>query len=289
MKNLVRLTIFVIILAGLAVGTTFALASGAKTLLNIDLRSTGAMKSSDDSSADYVAVSVSKSAELHSNGSQEAKGASSAASNAESKAASSTSSYEDDMEIVGMVESLTSDSIVISGTVIAITAETEIKDPIAVGDMVKAHTFTADDGTLTAREIELLDDEDDDPGDDDDEDTTVITGTVESLTSDAIVVSGIVIAITSETEIDDEIAVGDTVKVHAFTADDGTLTAHEIELFEDDDDMEDPGDDDDSDDDSDGDDSSGDDQSDDDSGEDDSDGDDSGDDDSGDDDSGDDD
>lgn len=55
------------------------------------------------------------------------------------------------------------------------------------------------------------------------------TGIVESILDDTWTVDGQVVHITPWTEIDDSPVVGDLVKVHAYIAGDGTLTAREIE------------------------------------------------------------
>lgn len=59
------------------------------------------------------------------------------------------------------------------------------------------------------------------------------TGVVETITNDSWTISGRTVAIISLTEIKDVIEVGDTVKVHAILASDGSLTAREIELSDD--------------------------------------------------------
>jgi hypothetical protein len=62
-----------------------------------------------------------------------------------------------EVEFSGTVEAITPTSWTVSGRVITITPETEIKGTIVVGDMVQVDAFTASDGTLTAREIQLED------------------------------------------------------------------------------------------------------------------------------------
>jgi hypothetical protein len=123
------------------------------------------------------------------------------------------------------------------------------------------------DGSYLAHEIKLGDEDesnDDDssgPGDGE----TDFFGQVTVMNADSWVVGGLTFVITADTEIKDVIALGDFVKVEAMVGADGTLTAHEIELEDDDsigdDDMD---DDDGEDDDSDGSDDDGDDDSDDD-------------------------
>jgi hypothetical protein len=59
------------------------------------------------------------------------------------------------------------------------------------------------------------------------------TGVVEAISGSTWTIAGRTLAVLEGTEIKDSIAVGDTVKVHAFTAADGALTAREIERSED--------------------------------------------------------
>ena len=80
--------------------------------------------------------------------------------------------FEDDsqeeLEFTGVVEAMGADSWQVSGTTIAISPGTEIKDTISIGDTVKVHAMIAADGTLVAREIGFAHQEGDDIGDDDD-------------------------------------------------------------------------------------------------------------------------
>jgi ribonuclease E len=178
MKKIVRLTVFVIILAGLAVGTSLAFADSAPSGLKTDQRSSSSSMTAElnassiqEASTSGLAASSSVKAELRGSASEKEASAGSSASSASSSSSSSASSSDDETEIVGVVESLTSDAIVISGAAIAISSDTEIDDEVSVGDTVKVEAFTASDGTLTAREIELFENDDDmdDQGDDDDD------------------------------------------------------------------------------------------------------------------------
>jgi hypothetical protein len=80
---------------------------------------------------------------------------------------------------------------------------------------------------LLALEIELAG-ESDLPGE-----RTEFFGQVTSMDAGSWVVGGLTFLITPDTEIEDDIVVGDFVKVEAFVAADGTMTAHEIELEDD--------------------------------------------------------
>lgn len=159
MKKILRLSIFVVILAVFAMGTTFAFAQGAKTILNL-------AQSGKTAEEALAALTVSKRSDLRGNGTQDD-------TSTQSSDLSSSSSSDDEIEITGMVESITSDAIVVSGNVIAITSETEFEDEIAVGDMVEVEAISTADGTLTADEIELFEEDDfddDSDGEDSDED-----------------------------------------------------------------------------------------------------------------------
>jgi protein involved in polysaccharide export with SLBB domain len=142
-----------------------------------------------------------------------------------------------EQELVGLVETIAADAWTISGQVIGITAQTEIMGNIKVGDMVKVHVFTAADNTLTAREIELVDQlqgtETPEAGNPDSSNKAgemEFFGLVQVMDPGMWTVSGTQFSVTAETEIKDPIAVGDSVKVHATLGTDGSLFAREIEL-----------------------------------------------------------
>ncbi len=131
------------------------------------------------------------------------------------------------IEFVGVVESMGSDQWVIDGKTVLV-AGAEIKDFIQEGDVVRVEAVDNGDGTYTALEIELVDDDD-------------VTGTkvkfvgvVESMGSDQWVIDGKTVLVAGA-EIKDFIQEGDVVRVEAVDNGDGTYTALEIELVDDDD------------------------------------------------------
>jgi hypothetical protein len=83
------------------------------------------------------------------------------------------------IQFTGQIEVIASDMWVVGGRTLIVTADTEIKPGLAVGDQAKVHAVTQADGTLWAREIEPADDDqgngnsndnensNDDQGDDD--------------------------------------------------------------------------------------------------------------------------
>jgi hypothetical protein len=132
------------------------------------------------------------------------------------------------VEFRGVVESV-GDFWIIDGKTVAITDQTEIKDGVGLGDLVKVEALRADDGSLTAIEIEWADD-----AASSGETEVEFSGRVELLGTAAWTVEGWVVAITDQTEIEGGIGLGDLVKVEALRAADGTLTAREISLVSDD-------------------------------------------------------
>ncbi len=61
----------------------------------------------------------------------------------------------EEIEIIGIVEAISSSAWSVAGQQIHIAPDTEIKDNIAVGDYVKVHILVTIDGSLIAREIEM--------------------------------------------------------------------------------------------------------------------------------------
>jgi hypothetical protein len=135
----------------------------------------------------------------------------------------------DEFEFFGIVEEITDELWVIGEHSVLITPFTEIKGPIVVGDMVKVHASFNAEGELVAREIELP--EQDEHQEDDE---VEFVGVVETQSEDGWWIDGQFVQISDQTEIEDDIAEGDLVKVEALRNDDGSLLALEIELEDDD-------------------------------------------------------
>lgn len=155
--------------------------------------------------------------------------------------ASPTSTAE--REFFGTVEAMSGNVWTISGQQVMLSAGTEIKNSIAIGDRVKVHALPQADGTLLVREIELA--QGDDDQNDDRNDDGEFYGTVEAINGNVWTISGRQVTVGAGTEVKGNIAVGSQVKVHTLLQSDGTLLAREIELDGmDDDDMDDDRDDD---------------------------------------------
>lgn len=123
--------------------------------------------------------------------------------------------------IIGFVTGITTDTLVLSDTVIAITPETVFVDEVAVGDKVRVVAYYADDGTLTALKVSVCDS-------DGVREYIKLSGVVTAITTDTLTLSDTVVAINANTVIIGVIDVGDLVNVQAYTAEDGTLTASMI-------------------------------------------------------------
>ena len=76
--------------------------------------------------------------------------------NSNSNNSSDDNSNSSDVEVIGIVESMTETTITVNGVTYNIIADlTEFKDVISVGDQVKIHVIVNADGTFTIREIEM--------------------------------------------------------------------------------------------------------------------------------------
>jgi hypothetical protein len=131
-----------------------------------------------------------------------------------------------------------------------ITPQTDIRDPISVGDLVEVRAITAPDGTLVAVRLRLTGEinnenhnfngnenanhnvNDNENANDNDRHggETRFIGVVESISSGSWVVSGVTVLVTPQTEIRGTISVGDLVEVRAITAPNGALVAVRLRL-----------------------------------------------------------
>jgi hypothetical protein len=80
--------------------------------------------------------------------------------------ATGTPGPDDEIEFTGVVNSMAEDLWTVGITLVRVTANTEVKDVIEVGDRVKVHAQAGADGILVAREVELAGNDDNDNGND---------------------------------------------------------------------------------------------------------------------------
>ena len=135
---------------------------------------------------------------------------------------------DNQFSLTGEVEVIDSDSWIVAGQTISLTADTQIEPDIEVGDTVRVEGFILQpDDHLVAVTITRLEEEDEMPFE--------FAGVVQNISAGIWTVSGITVAIDEETEIEEGIVVGDTVKVSGSILVDDTWLAEEIERLEDDD------------------------------------------------------
>jgi hypothetical protein len=123
---------------------------------------------------------------------------------------------------VGAVQSISDTVWTVSGITFTVTPSTTIESGIVVSDVVRVNGNVLADGSRVATSIQRL--------------TAPVrdftfAGIVNSL--DPWIVAGVPISTTAQTEIDDDIAVGDMVKVTGQILPDGTWLAERIDRFED--------------------------------------------------------
>lgn len=127
------------------------------------------------------------------------------------------------IELVGLIEAMTVDSITVNQQVIDITSA-ELTTALELDAAVKVEGWVLTDGTIAAREVSAATPDGLLPGE------VEITGVVEAVDATTLTVNGLVIDI-STAEMTDVIAVGDMVKVHASFDDAGALVAREVALY----------------------------------------------------------
>jgi hypothetical protein len=126
----------------------------------------------------------------------------------------------------GEVEEIGSESWLVSGLTINLTADTQIDPEIGVGDAVQVVGFILQlEGHLVATAVTRPED---------DEKPFEFVGVVQNISAGAWTISGITIGIDEETEIEEGITVGDTVKVNGIILANDTWLAEEIEQLVDD-------------------------------------------------------
>ncbi len=148
---------------------------------------------------------------------------------------------EDDhgLEVHGLVEHVSADSLVVSGHLFALTAETRVvghhqtplpTSALAVGQRVEVHGRFLADGTVVATRVEI---------ESFDEGELEVTGLIEALADSALTVAGNDFAVTSRTVVLDHdrlpisfgtLALGQTVEVRGVTDGTGRRVATRIQL-----------------------------------------------------------
>jgi ElaB/YqjD/DUF883 family membrane-anchored ribosome-binding protein len=156
----------------------------------------------------------------------------------------SAGAYSGEIEFKGYVENVSGNLWTISGYQIIVTLATKIEGQISVDDFVKVEAWVDDQGTIFAKEIEHeTDDEMSYKGE------YEVKGIVSEVGDGYFMINGMRFEVTPNSEIEDDIEVGDFVKVEGGMLGNGVFYIVEIDIEDDYDDMDDDMDDDDDDDD----------------------------------------
>ncbi|MDP2954041.1 MAG: DUF5666 domain-containing protein, partial [Chloroflexota bacterium] len=135
------------------------------------------------------------------------------------------------VDIDGVVEALTADSLVVRGKPILITASTEVKEALEKGRRVKVRAVSQPDGTLIATKIDVEKGDKGPPekAPEKPADATVeIQGVVESISPSRWVVAGREVRLTPDTKIKGAAAVGGLAHITGLLQADGAILATEI-------------------------------------------------------------
>jgi hypothetical protein len=142
-----------------------------------------------------------------------------------------TSVKDDDQtpaDFSGIVEMITPKQWTIGGWPLIIESQTQIKGNPKVGDLVQVSTVQREDGSFSALEIKPTDNA---ATGRETEGNFEFSGVVDEMEVGRWVVDKHIVIVTSETEIDEDITLGDEVKVEGILAENGTVTATEIKML----------------------------------------------------------
>lgn len=137
----------------------------------------------------------------------------------------------EEFTLVGSVDSIGEMVWTIAGQTIIVNEATEIEEGIAVGNTVRVRGLVISGGTLLAQRIHLV--EDDEEGF-----PFYFTGVVQTILAGSWQISGVIITVDADTQIDEDILVGDVVEVSGRILEDGRWLARHIEQVEEDEENE---------------------------------------------------
>ncbi|MHB8779713.1 MAG: DUF5666 domain-containing protein [Anaerolineales bacterium] len=147
------------------------------------------------------------------------------------------------MEFTGVIEAIDGNQWTIGGQVITIDPTVLHNGPYKVGDTVKVEADVQADGSILITSVELPSIASDlfsasalsDPINGVlvfDNSGTEVFGTVDSITTDTVVIGGLLFEIANGAEFKNQIKSGDFVKVHVSLNADGTMSITEIEAWD---------------------------------------------------------
>ena len=126
----------------------------------------------------------------------------------------------DTVELVGIIENMTSTTITVNQQIINLTGA-ELNIPLEIGSLVKIEGNLSEAGEITAREVNAPD-ENAQAGE------AELVGILESYDGSTMVINGQVVDVATA-EVKAGIVIGELVKVHVTANDDGTWQAREAE------------------------------------------------------------
>lgn len=127
--------------------------------------------------------------------------------------------------ITGRVEAIGVDEWTVAGQIIQVNEETDIDEEIELQDLVRVEGVILEGGVLLAEQIRLMEETPGLPFN--------FTGVVQEIISDTWRISGVVITVDVETQVEEGLEVGDVVDVRGWILDDGSWLARTIERAED--------------------------------------------------------
>jgi len=128
--------------------------------------------------------------------------------------------------ITGRVGAMVSTTWTVAGQTIRVNDETGIEDDIESGDVVRVEGVILEGGSLLAERIRRIEEEPGLP--------FHFAGVVQEVAAEAWKISGVTIAVDTDTEVDAGLLIGDIVEVRGWILDDGTWLARSIERVEED-------------------------------------------------------
>ncbi len=134
---------------------------------------------------------------------------------------------QDMFTLTAVVTDMAADQWLLGDLVILLDEETAVDPDIELDDWVRVTGVILQDGSLLARRIQKQTP---------DGSPFEFTGVVQTIGAESWTISGITVAVAADTEIKDDPAVGDVVKVEGQITLEGIWLAHEIKAVDDDDD-----------------------------------------------------
>jgi NDP-sugar pyrophosphorylase family protein len=126
--------------------------------------------------------------------------------------------------IIGEVEAIEDTAWTVAGQTITVNEETAIEEGVEIGDVVRVEGVLLEDGTLLAERIRLVEEEPGLP--------FHFVGVLQGIDDEAWAISGISITVNADTELDEDLVVGDVVEVRGWILEDDNWLARSIKRLE---------------------------------------------------------